>query len=195
MLKGYSGIVVYADDFVLCFQYKEEAEQFYELLKRRMKYFGMTLAEEKTRLIEFGRYAERKQAKTGKKSETFTFLGFTHYCSKSRNGRFRVKRKTSKKKFAKKCKEVTKLIQEMRTQSLKDIIKKLNQMLVGYYHYYGITDNSLSLSNFRFRVMQSLFQWLNRRSQKKSYTWDGFNDMLKVYPLAVLRIYVNVYAR
>lgn len=87
------------------------------------------------------------------------------------------------------------MIREMRTQPLEAIIKKLNQILVGYYHYYGITDNIQSLSNFRFRVMQSLFKWLNRRSQKKSYDWDGFNEMLKVYPLAVPRIYVNVYAR
>ncbi len=183
------------DDFVVSFQYKEEAEKFYEHLKRRMKHFGMTLEENKTRLIEFGRYAEERCARKGMKPETFTFLGFTHCCSHGRNGKFRVKRRTSRKKFAKKCRETHQMIREMRTQPLEAIIKKLNQILVGYYHYYGITDNIQSLSNFRFRVMQSLFKWLNRRSQKKSYDWDGFNEMLKVYPLAVPRIYVNVYAR
>lgn len=81
------------------------------------------------------------------------------------------------------------------TVTLKDIIKKLNEILVGYYHYYEITDNIQSLSNFRYRMMKSLFKWLNRRSQKKSYNWEGFNDMLKVYPLAMPKIYVNVYAR
>ena len=191
-LKGYGGLVVYADDFVFCFQYKEEAERFYEHLKRRMEHFGMTLEEGKTRLIEFGRYAG-KQNRKGKKPETFTFLGFTHYCSESRNGRFRVKRKTSRKKFAKKCKEINKLIQDMRKEPVRDIIKKLNQVLVGYYHYYGITDNSRSLSSFRLRVMQSLYKCLNRRSQKRSYSWAGFNEMLKAYPLANPRIYVNVY--
>lgn len=105
-----------------------------------------------------------------------------------------MKRKTSKKKFAKKCKEVHQLIKSLRTVPLGAIIRKLNQILVGYYHYYGITDNSQGISNFRFRVMKSFYFWLNRRSQKKSYTWEGFNEMLKVYPLAIPKIYVNIYA-
>ena len=193
-LRGYSGLVVYADDFVFCFQYQEEAEKFYDLLKRRMKHFGMTLEENKTRLIEFGKYAEGNCSKKGTKPETFTFLGFTHYCSQGKNGKFRVKRKTNKKKFAKKCKEIHRLIRDSRTQPLESIIKKLNQILVGYYHYYGITDNIQSLSNFRFRVIRSLFQWLNRRSQKKSYTWKEFNEMLKQYKIATPKIYVSVYA-
>jgi hypothetical protein len=160
-----------------------------------MGHFGLSLEEEKSRLIEFGRFAEERCGRQGKKPETFTFLGFTHYCSKSRNGKFRVKRKTSKKKFAKKCKEVSKMIKEMRLIPTAEIIKKLNQMLTGYYRYYGITDNFDSLDRFLFETRKSLFYWLNRRSQKRSYTWDGYNDMLKVYPLARPRIYVNVYAR
>ena len=194
LMKGYSGMVVYADDFVVCFEYKEEAEMFYEHLKRRMEHFGMELEEEKTRLIEFGRNAEEKSRKRGAKPETFTFLGFTHYCSHGRNGKFRVKRKTSRKKFTKKCKEIRHLIREMRVYPIKAIIKKLNQILVGYYHYYGITDNFQSISKFRREVVKSLFKWLNRRSQRKSYSWEGFNEMLKVYPLAKPKIYVSVYA-
>lgn len=194
LMKGYSGMVVYADDFVVCFEYKEEAEMFYEHLKRRMEHFGMELEEEKTRLIEFGRNAEEKSRERGTKPETFTFLGFTHYCSHGRNGKFRVKRKTSRKKFTKKCKEIRHLIREMRAHPIKAIIKKLNQILVGYYHYYGITDNFQSISKFRREVVKSLFKWLNRRSQRKSYSWEGFNEMLKVYPLAKPKIYVSVYA-
>ena len=116
--------MVYADDFVVTFQYKSDAEWFYEHLKHRMEYFGLSLEEEKSRLIEFGRYAKARCQKLGKKPETFTFLGFTHYCSQSRNGRFRVKRKTSKKKFAKKCREINLLLARMRTHSLKEIITK-----------------------------------------------------------------------
>ena len=153
----------------------------------------MTLEENKSRLIEFGRYAQERCEKEGKKAGTFTFLGFTHYCSHGRNGKFRVKRKTSRKKFAKKCKEVSQQIRGMRTLPIKEIIKKVNQILVGYYHYYGITDNYQSMSNFRYQIMKSLYKWLNRRSQKKSYNWEGFNEMLKVYPLTTPRIYVNVY--
>lgn len=192
--RGYSGLVVYADDFVVTFQYKDDAERFYEHLKKRMEYFGMTLEENKTRLIEFGRYAEERCARKGRKPQTFTFLGFTHYCSHGRNGKFRVKRKTSRKKFTKKCKEVHRVIREMRTQRLAVIMKKMNQILVGYYHYYGITDNIDSLRNFRHQMKKSLFKWLNRRSQRKSYTWEQFIEMLKAYPLAEPKIYVNVYA-
>ncbi len=194
-LKGYSGLVVYADDFVLCFQYKREAEMFYERLKRRMGHFGMKLEENKTRLIEFGRFAQENSKHKGKKPETFTFLGFTHYCSKSRGGKFRVKRKTSKKKFDRKCKEIGKLIRGMRTWKTAEIISKLNQVLVGYYHYYGITDNIMSLRLFKLEVTRRLFYWLNRRSQRKSYTWEKFKQMLKTYPLATPKIYVSVYAR
>jgi len=192
-LRGYADIIVYADDFVCCFQNKEEAEEFYERLKRRVRHFGLELEENKSRLIEFGRYAEERCRKNGNKPETFTFLGFTHYCSKSRNGKFRVKRKTSKKKFAKKCKEVNRKIAEMRILPLPKMIKKLNQVLVGYYHYYGITDNSKGINDFYFRVQGSLFYWLNRRSQKKSYTWEAFNAVLKKYPLARPKIYVSIY--
>lgn len=132
-LKGYGGLIAYADDFVVCFQYKSDAEWFYERLKHRMGHFGLSLEEEKSRLIEFGRFAEENCKRRGTKPETFNFLGFTHYCSKSRSGRFRVKRRTSKKKFAKKCKEVHRLIGSMRTLRVKEIISKLNEILTGYF--------------------------------------------------------------
>ena len=154
----------------------------------------MSLQEEKSRLIEFGRFAEDNCKKKGTKLETFTFLGFTHYCSKSKNGKFRVKRKTSKKKFAKKCKEVHAMLGTMRGEKLKDIIGKLNQILTGYFHYYGVTDNSDRISAFRYNVMKSLFYWLNRRSQKRSYNWVQFLDMIdNSYPLVRARIYVSVF--
>lgn len=194
LLKGYAGLVVYADDFVMCFQNKKEAEIVYELLKRRMGTFGMRLEENKTGLIEFGRFAEENCKRRGTRPKTFTFLGFTHYCSKSRSGKFRVKRKTSGKKFAKKCKEIGETIKRLRTSRPEVIIGKPNQILVGYYHFYGITDNIKSLTDFKYEVTKRLFYWLNRRSQRKSYTWEEFNNMLTVYPLAAPKIYVNVYA-
>jgi len=193
-MRGYSGLVVYADDFVVCFENREDAEMFYEHLVKRMEHFGLSLEVEKSQLIEFGRDAQRKAKERGEKAKTFDFLGFTHYCSKSKGGWFRVKRKTSRKKFSKKSKEINIQIKNMRHLSLEEIIKKLNQVLVGYFHYYGITDNSRSINNFRYVVTKRLFYWLNRRSQKRSYTWEGFNEMLKVYPLAKAKIYVSVYA-
>ena len=195
--RGFCGLVVYADDFVVCFQYKDEALAFYRMLSDRMEHFGLTLEKEKSRLIEFGRFAdENSKKRNGKKPETFTFLGFTHFCSHSRNGQFRVKRKTSRKKFNKKLKEMAKEIRErviVLGLPIKDIIIWLNQVLTGYFHYYGITDNSEMLSTFRFRIMQLLYKNLNRRSQRRSLTWDGFNDILKDFPLVKGRIYVSIY--
>lgn len=180
---------------MVCFQYKSDAEAFYHHLKNRMKHFGLSLEEEKSRLINFGRFAQQDAKLKGKKAETFVFLGFTHYCSANRNGKFKVKRKTAKKKFSKKCKEIHQRIREMRNQRVKAIVRKLNEILVGYYHYYGITDNFKGIAAFYRHVHSSLFKWLNRRSQKKSYTWEGYMEMLKVYPLARPKIYVSMYER
>ena len=195
--RGYCGLVVYADDFVVCFQYKDDAERFYRQLGDRMERFGLSLEKEKSRLIEFGRFAEsnRERRKEGK-PETFTFLGFTHYCSRSRNGKFRVKRKTSKKKFNKKVKEMDKELREKIIDlgyKATEVIKWVNQVLVGYFHYYGITDNTRMLSSFVYRIDRILFKWLNRRSQKRSYTWDSYGELKKEFPLAKPRIYVNIY--
>jgi group II intron reverse transcriptase/maturase len=194
---GYCGLVVYADDFVVCFQYKDDAKRFYRQLGDRMEHFGLSMEMEKSRLIEFGRFAEsNREHRNEGKPETFTFLGFTHYCSVSKSGRFRVKRKTSRKKFNKKVKEMAKEIRErviVLGLPIKDIVIWLNQVLTGYFHYYGITDNSEMLSTFRFRVMQLLYKNLNRRSQRRSLSWDGFNDLLKDFPLVKGRIYVSIY--
>src|SRR5690625_6566558 len=103
--KGQAYLVLYADDFVCCFQYYEDANKFYEALKLRLNKFNLEISEEKTKIIPFGRFAERDSKRKGKGSpETFNFLGFTHFCSKSKRGTFRVKRKTSKKKIAAKLK-------------------------------------------------------------------------------------------
>jgi group II intron reverse transcriptase/maturase len=178
-LKGYAGIVNYADDFVVTFQYKWEAEKFYERLKHRLAHFGLYLAEEKCRLIEFGRFASKNHKERGEgKPETFDFLGFTHICSETRNGKFDVRRRTSRKKFTKKCKDLHRQLGWMREEKTADIVRWLNQVLVGYYHYYGVYGNYPMVMSFRWNALKSLFYWLNRRSQKKSYTWVGFLDMI-----------------
>lgn len=192
--RGFAGLVVYADDFVMCFQHKDEAEETLRRLRIRMGHFGLKLQEDKTRLIEFGMYAEENAKKRGTKPATFTFLGFTHYVSKDRTGkRFRVKRKTARQKLAKKCREMNKAIRARRGWEVGDIISWINQVLVGYFHYYGITDNYASINNFRYEVIKMLFKWLNRRSQRMSMTWKRFNQLLKVFPIEKPKIYVNVY--
>lgn len=192
--KGFCGLVVYADDFVACFQYKWEAERFYERLRRRMGHFGLELQEDKSRLIKFGRFARQDASERGEKAATFDFLGFTHYCSVNRSGKFRVKRRTSRKKFRKKCKEMWRYIRANRHMPTDKLIGKLNEVLVGYDHYYGITDNYASLQKFHYNVRKFLFYWLNRRSQRKSYTWDGFKEFMKTRPLVAPKIYVSIYA-
>ena len=192
-MRGFSGLVVYADDFVATFQYKDDAEKFYMALRSRLEHFGLNLQEEKSRLIEFGKYAEENAHKRGEKPATFDFLGFTHYCSKSKGGWFRVKRKTSKKKFRKKCKEMHSLIKAKRHMPVSEMIRWINKVLDGYYNYYAITDNIPKCYNFRYRVRRMLFYWLNRRGQRKSYTWEQFDDMLEVYPLHTPRVKYSIY--
>ena len=194
--RGESGLVIYADDFVATFQYKEDAVRFLEAIKERFAQLGLELEPTKTRLLEFGRFAEENRKKRGEdKPETFDFLGFTHYCSKSyKMGRFRVKRKTAQKKYCLKLKEMKLWLRQNRNLRLRDLTSILNSKLRGHYQYYGITDNSKSIERFLFETQRMLFKWLNRRSQKQSYTWEGFNQLLKIFPLAQPRIYCNIYS-
>jgi len=195
--SGTSSLVIYADDFVATFQYKEDAERFLKEVQERFSLFGLELEPSKTRLVEFDRFAERDRKERGAgKVETFDFLGFTHYCSKShKTGKFRVKRKTSRKKYSMKLKEMNLWLKQNRHLRLKELFGTLNLKLRGHYQYYGITDNSKPIGHFQYETRKLLFKWLNRRSQKKSYTWDGFNQILKIFPLAQPRIYFNVYSR
>ena len=193
-LRGQGELIIYADDFVGCFQYKSDAEMFKEALSNRLGQFGLELEAEKTRLICFGKYAESMCKERGKrKPDTFDFLGFTHICGKSRYGRFRIKRKTSKKKFNLKLKEMNIWIRNHRNQKLKELIEQINLKLIGHFRYFGITDNISMLNKYLHKTSEFLYKWLNRRSQKRSYTSKAFNQMLKVYPLAKPKIYVNVY--
>ena len=192
---GNSFLVVYADDFIAGFQYKEDAERYYALLKVRLKKFNLELEESKSRMIEFGRYAEtNSKRKYGKKPETFDFLGFTFYCGKGKkSGNFCVKLKTNRKKFQQKLKAIKEWLYENRTMPVKEMIEKLNTKLVGHYRYYGVSHNSAKIGAFLHFVQRYLFKVLNRRSHKNSYTWDGYIEMLKVYPLAKPKIYVKLF--
>lgn len=194
--SGYMEIINYADDFVVCFQYEAEGKKVYQLMKDRLEVCGLEFAEEKTRLIEFGRFAKVNRANRGQgKPETFDFLGFTHYCSVSNDKKkFRVKRKTSKKKQKQKVKEFSNWIRENRNKPLTEIMETTKKKLVGHYNYYGVTDNSKAINTYKYCVMRLLFKWLNRRSQRKSYSVEGFNKMIKHFNMPEPKIYVNIYA-
>jgi len=194
--RGECGLVIFADDFVGTFQYKEEAEKFLVSTQERFALFGLELEPTKTRLVEFGRFAEPNRKNRGEgMPDTFDFLGLTHFCSKShKTGKFRLKRRTARKKFRLKLKEMNLWLKQNRHLRLKELTSKLNQKLRGHYQYYGITDNYKSMDNFLYQVNRMLFKWLNRRSQRKSYTWEGYAELLKIFPLARPRIYVNIYS-
>lgn len=192
--KGEAYIVRYADDFVCCFQFLEEAEIFYLSLNKRLEEFGLKIAENKSKIIEFGRFAEENRNDRGDgKPDTFDFLGFTHYCSKSKNGWFRVKRKTSKKKQGTKIAKMKIWLKERMHEPLADTIKTLNKKLIGHYNYYGITDNFRSIQTFYYTTLRQLFKTLRRRTQKHKINWDKFNVILKYLPLAQPKIRVSVY--
>ena len=192
--KGQAYIVRYADDFVCCFQYKSEALKFFQSLKCRLKKFNLEIAEDKTKIIPFGRFAEKDAKQKGNsKPATFDFLGFTHFCSKSKQGKFRVKRKTSRKKVQAKLKESKEWLRKNRSRGIHIIMDRFRRSLIGYYNYYCITDNLPSVSKFEVRIVNLLFRWLNRRSQRKSFTWDKFQLFLNKYPLPSPRIKVNIY--
>ena len=192
--KGETFLVVYADDFITGFQYKNEAEAYYKSLEKRMNKFGLELEINKSRLLAFGRFAESDRRRQGLgKPETFDFLGFTFYCSKTRSGKFCVKMKTSRKKFKQKIKAMKIWLYENRNVRTKDLIKALNRKLLGHYHYYGVPNNITMLYNFRQRTIEMLFKVLNKRSNRRSYNWNGLNEMFKVYKIETPEIYVSLF--
>jgi RNA-directed DNA polymerase len=183
-LTGFAQLVRYADDFIICFQYGDEARAFGKALKQRLAKFGLAISEEKSRIIEFGRYACQQAKKQGKKCATFDFLGFTHFCDKTRSGNFKVGRKMSSKKFGQKMKVMNQWLKGVRNRvKLKDWWQVLTQKLVGHYQYYGLSGNIKGLQSYYYHTVRLSFKWINRRSQKRSYNWTQFNRFLSFNPL------------
>lgn len=192
--RGEAYLIRYADDFICFFQYQDDAEVFYGKMIERLEKFNLEIAQDKTKIIKFGRFAEERRNRDNEgKPETFDFLGFTHYCGKSKTGIFRVKRKTSRKKFKAKLKAIAQWLFKNMHMEIGDLIKKVNAKLIGHYRYYGVTDNSNGINAYGYRVRRKLFEVLNRRSQKKSLTWKEFAKLEGRFPLTRARIYVNIY--
>jgi RNA-directed DNA polymerase len=193
--KGEAWLIRYADDFTCCFQYWDDAKRFLCSLRARFEKFGLELAEEKTRILQFGRYATATRAKNGLgKPETFDFLGFTFYCGLSRKGNYTPKVRSSRKKLSSKLKKLNEWMKANRHLPVKEIIKRINLALTGHYRYYGVTDNTASMKNFLMRVTDILYKWLNRRNQRRSYNWNTFRyGLLKTLPLNTPKIFVNLY--
>ena len=188
-LKGYAELLRYCDDFVIGCQYEWEAEKILSDLKERLKKFGLEVSEAKTRIVEFGRYAQERAEKRGQKAGTVEFLGFTHLCTESRSGRFTVGRRTSGKKFRAKLVAMNLWLKRGRNLlELGDWWKILKWKLTGHYQYYGITGNRGSLDRFYQQVLKLAYKWWNRRSQKRSGNWEEFQRRLQWTPLPKPRI-------
>jgi RNA-directed DNA polymerase len=189
-LKGFAQLVRYADDFIVCFQHDDEARAFGKALRERLAKFRLTISEEKSRIIAFGRYACQQARKQGKKCATFDFLGFTLYCDKTRNGKFKVGRKTSNKKLRQKMKAMNLWLKGVRNRMKLELWwPLLVQKLIGHYQYYGISGNIQGLQRFYYHTEKLAFKWINRRSQKKSYNWSQFNRFLSFNSLPKPKIY------
>ncbi len=174
--QGQCYLIRYADDFVCCFQNKYEAEVYRQRLEERFAKYGLSLAEEKTKILEFGRFAAENRRRRGEgKPETFDFLGFTFYCGMDGKKQFfRCRVKTSKKKFRSKVLRMKEWIKSHRMMPVGELIRKINEKLAGHYQYYGVTDNMREVKNFQNATKWLIFKWLNRRSQRRSYTLDSF---------------------
>ncbi len=183
----------YADDFVICVEKPEEAEKLLEAIRKRFAICGLTLAEEKTRLLSFGRKAWFKWRGGGKKPETFDFLGFTHYVGLSRSGRYKVGRVTSRKKFSKSLSAIKVWLASVRNTPMRSWWGKLAVKLRGYFQYYGVSGNSTAISRYANKVRELIHQALARRSQRKAGLWGKLNRYLVCYPLPKPIIYHKWY--
>ncbi len=169
----------FADDFLACFQYKGDAESFRKRLEDRLEGFGLKVAEKKTRCIEFGRFAREDAQKRGEKPKDFTFLGFQHYCGKTKEGYFKVKRRTSRKKLGQSLRRFTDWARKARHVLRKgEMLRQARVKVMGHLSYYAITDNLDRCSYYVYRTEQILLKWLNRKSQRKAYTWESFIQAL-----------------
>lgn len=170
--QGDVRIVRYADDTVLGFEHQKEAERFLAALRQRLAKFGLELHPDKTRLIEFGRFARERRERRGlSRPETFNFLGFTHICGKSRKGWFRVERHTQANRLRAKLAEVKANLQWRRHEPVPKQGVWLSSVLTGHYQYYGVPHNVRALRSFRHHVRRHWYRLLKRRSQRSRLDW------------------------
>ncbi|HMB94065.1 MAG TPA: group II intron reverse transcriptase/maturase [Rhodothermales bacterium] len=189
-LQGEAYLVRYIDDFVVCFEHRADAQRFEQVLVKRLAKFALALELSKTRLVAFGRFAERDSRRKGKRLETFTFLGFTHYCTRNQKGNFKVGWKTDKSRLHRSLAKLHQQLQITRHEPLKDQARQINQILRGHYAYYGIGGNLASLQRVHENVMRYWRKMLSSRSQKGKVRWEVFKRILATYPLQRPKLYV-----
>jgi group II intron reverse transcriptase/maturase len=182
--RGYCALLRYADDAVAVFEREEDAHRFMRVLPKRLGKFGLRLNSDKTHLIAFGKRQAWRMLAARERPATFDYLGFTHYWGRSRTGKVRLKRKTSKKRLRRALTEINHwLRRERNVRRLPDLWRAISRKMRGHFNYFGVTDNSRCLEQFGIAVRRLLFKWLNRRSQRRSFTWVSFSRYTARYPL------------
>jgi group II intron reverse transcriptase/maturase len=179
--RGEACLLRYADDFVCAFEDQADAERFYSVLGQRLEKFGLELSGAKTRIIPFSRHRQARKT-------SFEFLGFEFRWGKDRKGRDHLKRRTARKKLRASLKRFAVWCKGNRHHRLPVLFQRLNAKLRGYYNYYGVHGNAASLKEFFNKAIRMLLKWLNRRSQRHSYTWQGYTAVLERCKVARPRI-------
>ena len=183
--KGTVRLFRYADDAIICCQFDADAQRIMEVLPKRLEKFRLQLNKEKTKLVSF----DRKQAERGVEQGTFDFLGFTFYMGRSQRGRMIPKLRTRAKTIRTKLNNVTAWVKSVRSlHPLKYIWKTFTAKIRGHIQYYGVSHNSKWVGNFIHQAIRIVFKWLNRRSQRKSFTWEEFTLFIQANPLPPVRV-------
>jgi group II intron reverse transcriptase/maturase len=191
---GTASLVRYADDFVACFRKEDDARRFLSALTERLAAFGLEVEPTKTAILRFGSHAQQNSAKDGRRRPaTFTFLGLTHYVNRTRTGQFSVGRKTDGKRMRMKLKLLSQRLSELRASGAAAMVTFARQHLSGHINYFGVSGNSRSIHAYVHHAARWLFMWLNRRSQRRSITWDKWNELLKQGILPKARIVHQLY--
>jgi len=178
--RGEMIIVRYADDAVMGFQSRSDAERFRKELQQRFGKFNLRLNEDKTRLIEFGRFAAENRKRRGEgKPETFDFLGFTHICSRKQNGKFVVLRHTIRRRMWAKLRELKEELKQRQHSATPELGRWLQSVLRGYNGYFGVPRNGRALSTFRYHVTKLWFRTIQRRSQRSKINWERMKRLTK----------------
>jgi len=201
LMQGRCRLIRFADDFVIVFQKKYDADRVMKVISKRFEKFGLTVHPEKTKLIDFRipNHSERRRERKsndddrGDKTETFDLLGFTHYWGKTQKGNWAVKRKTMKSRLARSIQNIKQWCQKNRHNPVRVQWATLKAKINGHYAYYGITGNFRSLGQFRYLVVREWHSWLNRRNRERRLTWEKFNLLLKRYPLPLPKIIHSVF--
>jgi group II intron reverse transcriptase/maturase len=183
-LRGEAYMIRYIDDFVICFQYRSDALRVQEALHKRLGKFGLALEPTKTRLVEFGRFAQRHAPKRGRRRpETIYFLGFTLYCTRNLKGNFKVGMRTEKSRLKRSLFRLCDLMRRMRHLPIAEQVINLNRVLRGHYRYYGIAGNFRALQRLHRAVERYWYKMLCSRSRKGCFPWVVFHRIKARFPL------------